>query len=274
MTATQRHTSTGPSAELVRITPTMAKEWLAERNTRNRNLRSATVAAYARDMTAGRWQNTAEPIKLSASGVLLDGQHRLAAIARSGVTVTCFVATGLDESAQDVMDSGLKRQAGDALAMDGMKNATRVAAAARVAMCRATGQQISKSQQTNAQVQEFVRANPELVDAVEMLGRRGRAIPLNPRVADYCYWWLSCVDAHAAEEFFEALTTGANLGEDSPVLALRRRLTGNYGAMRRISLEEQVAAVVRAWNAWRRGQSMQRIQTTGRAGVVTIPEPV
>ena len=70
---------TAPNAckpAVMTITPQIAQEW-ATLNTRNRPVRYAKVAQFARDMKAGRWHMTGDPIQFGISGRLLNGQHRL-----------------------------------------------------------------------------------------------------------------------------------------------------------------------------------------------------
>ncbi|MDO0930218.1 hypothetical protein QQY66_00225 [Streptomyces sp. DG2A-72] len=57
----------------VDVSPALARHWLTEHNTHNRSLRPRVVAAYARDMHAGRWMDNGETIKFAADGTLLDG---------------------------------------------------------------------------------------------------------------------------------------------------------------------------------------------------------
>lgn len=62
----------------VTITPEKAKTLLVM-NTKNRKLSRKLVQKYASDMAAGRWPYNGDPIRVSVSNVLLDGQHRLEA---------------------------------------------------------------------------------------------------------------------------------------------------------------------------------------------------
>src|SRR5437870_5147015 len=69
------------------VGPELATRWL-EGNVHNRKLREDVVARYARDMKAGRWLLTHEPIAFNKNGdTLVDGQHRLWAVVESGATV-------------------------------------------------------------------------------------------------------------------------------------------------------------------------------------------
>lgn len=61
-----------------------AKEIL-KKNMCNRNISNDTVNLYARDMRAGAWQLTHQGILLGYKGVVIDGQHRLMAIVKSGI---------------------------------------------------------------------------------------------------------------------------------------------------------------------------------------------
>jgi hypothetical protein len=135
MSATHEHTTTtstpDPTVTTVTVTPAMATRWL-ETNDINRHVRQSRVEQYARDMTAGHWSPTVEPIKFPTTGTLLDGQHRLWAIVESGATVDLFVASGLDETTQHYMDSGIARTAADDLGMRGETNSPLLSSIARL----------------------------------------------------------------------------------------------------------------------------------------------
>ncbi len=89
------------------VTPEIASEWL-EKNTRNRNLNNKSVDALAKLMVDGKWLLTHQGIAFSPDGVLLDGQHRLAAICKSGISQTMQVTFGLKEETRMVIDSLLQ----------------------------------------------------------------------------------------------------------------------------------------------------------------------
>ena len=86
-----------------------SREWLGF-NTHNRNLRqrqcSASCTSTRPDMEAGNWQWNGESIKFAEDGTLLDGQHRLAAIAESGVTLPVLVVRGLPNETQETAVDG------------------------------------------------------------------------------------------------------------------------------------------------------------------------
>lgn len=81
----------------ITITPEMAQEWL-NRNFNNRRIQDHRVSVIANDIKNGKWAITGDTIKLSKNGELIDGQHRLAAIVKAGISVSAFVATGIERT--------------------------------------------------------------------------------------------------------------------------------------------------------------------------------
>ena len=92
------------------ITPETAKR-LLDGNSDNRKLIRSTVDQYARDMAAGRWRLTHQGLLIGKRGKILDGQHRLHAIVKSGVSQPMLVA--IDNTLSDThalpVDVGMKR---------------------------------------------------------------------------------------------------------------------------------------------------------------------
>jgi hypothetical protein len=112
--------TTGWSTSIETITPDMARYWLEHHNHGNRPIKKSVVAKYAEIMLAGKWITSPEGIIFSSSNParLLQGQHRLMAIAESGVTIPMLVVRGADESVFSVLDRGITRSAADALLID------------------------------------------------------------------------------------------------------------------------------------------------------------
>jgi hypothetical protein len=90
------------------VTPTKAEEWLGA-NTSNRPLSKPTVRAFAEAMRRGEWVVTHQGIAFDSSGVLVDGQHRLAAIVEADTAVELTVFTDVGQGAFDVLDTGKRR---------------------------------------------------------------------------------------------------------------------------------------------------------------------
>lgn len=100
--------------EIVNVTPSKAKEWLA-RNVDNRRLRENVVTGLSDAIRRGEWILSHQGIAFGKSGKLLDGQHRLHAIVEAGMAAPMMVTWNVDDEAFKVTDIGTKRQASDIL---------------------------------------------------------------------------------------------------------------------------------------------------------------
>ncbi|GHT34997.1 hypothetical protein FACS189427_03380 [Planctomycetales bacterium] len=101
---------------IVNVTPDIAKAWL-DSNNFNRPRNAETVAGYVRLISEGHWRLTHQGIAFTEDGILLDGQHRLFAIAESGVTVPLRVCINEPANNFTVVDCGKNRSNLDVVRM-------------------------------------------------------------------------------------------------------------------------------------------------------------
>lgn len=245
------------SEQKIRVTVSKAKEWL-ETNEANRNLREGHVAKLASDMADGKFLYTGEPIKFDDDlpPRLIDGQHRLAAIVRSGKPQRMLVVTGIPRDHRKAMDQGVKRSVADNLRMDeGLANSHQISAIARILMRWMAGDIRNASKQaTDMHVYEFVVTNrDELSDAANYAGST-RKLGGSPQAIGAVYFTTMAKDAKAARIFWEKVRTGANCVETDPALLLRNALhqlsrSPKMGSKPVLTLE----LCIRAWNLMRDG---------------------
>lgn len=105
---------TNATAEVRKITPEIATEWLADRWGEQRTVRVAHVGRLAADMEAGRFKISPDAI-LRIKGKLANGQHRLTAVVQSGKPQSFLVMESNDEELYKVIDAGLRRSVSDGL---------------------------------------------------------------------------------------------------------------------------------------------------------------
>ena len=121
----------------IKLTPELAKEWLATMPEYQRSVSTLVVAEYAKDMAEGRWvEGTGDAIRFNKQGQMIDGQHRCLAVVESGTTIVVTVIEGLDDEVYLVLDKGRKRTAADTI---GGKNANVRAAIAKSLIALASG---------------------------------------------------------------------------------------------------------------------------------------
>jgi len=255
--------ATEVQTELMEVTPELAQIWLG-RNTQNRRLKAAQIAAWAKEMLDGRWQVNGESIKLAGSlfdpSMLLDGQNRLHAILRAGVPVKTFVVYNLPVHTQLTMDSGSKRTASDNLTINGIKNASVVASVAALSIRFSEGYLNGYgSSVANSRVAEWIEGHPEIAVSAAVASSFAIKADATKTLTAYTHWRFAQVDADAATNFWRDAAEKVGLIPGDPVLALTNRLATARRNKERVSPGAAVAATFRAWNARRQGQSLRTL---------------
>lgn len=106
--------SGNPNVALVTITPEMAEEML-KKNIGNRKINQANVNRIAADMATGNYRLNGETIKISPNGEILDGQHRLLAAVKSGMTFKTYIVYNVERESIGTIDMGKGRSVADSL---------------------------------------------------------------------------------------------------------------------------------------------------------------
>lgn len=252
-----RPASSEMSVTLEHITPQIAARML-EANTNNRPARDGLVQSYAEDMRAGRWQTNGDAIRFNVDGQLIDGQHRLFAIIRSGLTIPSLVIRNLGNAAFQTIDGGATRKAGDILNMMDVKNANTVASVARMSILYTSGQ-IQQRRVSRTAIVEFVEAHPYIAEAAHISRPAGRGGHLNAAPVSAIIFLANERRYYDDEiaSFLEGIVEGAGLERGDPRLALREWSVNermrNHGKLNTIVT---FAAVARAWNAYAKGERL------------------
>ncbi|MFB6700212.1 hypothetical protein [Streptomyces rubiginosohelvolus] len=261
-----------PVAIPIVLTPALAKLVL-RRNTRNRPIRPSTVTDYSRDMVAGAWPLNGEAIKISWNGDVLDGQHRLHACEKAGVSIPTFIVGNLPPEAQNTMDSGLRRTTADVLALGAEENSTTLASILRRVWGWQQGDRkfTRRSSPTKTEAQDLLRATPELRRSAEIAGRTRTAFPHIPQSAlGTAHYLFNSLDPDETAWFFQRLADGAELPVGHPILALRTRVTSERAKDGRIPWARHLVYLVTTWNAVREGRTLTRFSVPAGA---PVPEP-
>lgn len=197
--------------EVVNISPEMARKWL-ENNCVNRTISHGRVEMYARDMSAGKWLLNGEPIVFNKDGNLVNGQHRLSAVIRCGLTVKMLVIKGVENSDGAIYDRGRSRSTSDTLAMNGVDKyiATRnVTGMFRLLLC---AKKVNYSP-TDTEIQEYIEKYSEQIKAVKKIccGKtHNKGTNMNKSIIMGCMFcaYLSGVDLETIDEFVKVIYTG------------------------------------------------------------------
>jgi hypothetical protein len=261
-------------SEIRTITPEIAAEMLG-RNTHNRNLRPTVVARFARDIAEGRWDLNGESIKFSDTDVILDGQHRLQAVVESGKPIKTIVVTGLPAIVQETVDRGTGRNLSDALRLRGETDVISLASVITAALLLSKGMPaLPANWPSGKEALRFFEEHPNLKAAQHAGERIRHTLGCSAGLCGGLFWAFNEIDDLDADEFFARLETGAGLATTSPILKLREWIMADIRAPRRASRTRFLAMTIKAWNAYRRGDLMVRLQwSTGGANPDTFPKP-
>lgn len=252
------YSATNADVDIEWVTPEKATAYL-ETMGPNRSISPDVIEKYGRDMIAGRWMLNTQGIGFDVSGKLIDGQHRLEAIIKTGQPIHTIVVRDLHPEAMRTVDDNRKRSLGDDLKIEGRERYTKVSSAllliVRFERAMAKGVKVSTAQKLPISRIE-ARAELSRLDAepsanldvsVKTAGKL--RLPTGvPESAGATAHYLAM--RHYGQEFvdpvFHALITGENLHEGDPTLALRQRLLKNKGVKPKIESPIQAAAILKA----------------------------
>jgi hypothetical protein len=232
---------------------------------KQRHLSEKRVAKFANAMLAGQWQLTHQAIAIDGQGVLIDGQHRLAAVVRSGTKQDFLVAYESEPATFDVIDTGQARTASDTLAIAGYTNVNVLSAAARMLLSyddiKGTKNSLGSAatKYTSADILNFLESprGETLMACVSegsalagVFGRYGAKTWLTAAVV---VLMESDVHKDIAKEFLTKLRTGEMLAAGSPILAMRRWLMSDGGWVSNNHSQRNtigIAVFIKTLNQW------------------------
>lgn len=248
-----------PQRYAVRVTPDLARDWLAKNHPNNRHIRPRLVKKYATDMAPGLWMFTPESLIFSISGVLQNGQNRLMAVTEAGVPVWFMVDFGWPEDLIQQIDRGIARTNADALTIESVPNAAIVSASISLAALYdlTAGTTLSWSARpalSTAMTRETYYADKERWNEAVRHGRRvydALQQGLGASIWTAVTYIIERVHEGEGWAFSEEIASGSG-APGSPTrrladLYIRRAMLDTRSGDRREPLEN----ILRAYKAWR-----------------------
>lgn len=259
-------------SEIMTLEPEAARELLVSTNTRNRPLNQNTVETYSRIIREGRWKLTHQGIAFDTNGSLIDGQHRLAAIANADTPVRIMVTRNVDPAEFSVIDVGRRRTPADALGVAGIEhNRNQIASVARFLrnydrLDQSGWTDKHSARLDNSAILEAVQdyGPSKLNSAVRVGTTHGRLSGINITVLSTFFYLLHFRhDTPLVEvmKFIQGVSSGAGLQEGDPRLALRNSMMNprHSGAKTNKDRKNQMVAVLKTWNAYISGREINRL---------------
>lgn len=247
--------------ELKKITPSYAKEVLENRNEENfRKLKVSAANLYQKDMEDGNWMFNGDSIRFDSNGNLIDGQTRLQAIRKSGISQDFVVITGLDPKCAKTIDIGFKRSVEDYLNKFEKMYEKGATAVVKLALTLKRGNSQIGHSAANARI-----SNPMIVDAYKSDDKHfneatsyGKEISKNsgkvlkPSHVGGLYYHLVYTkgyDIGKVRMFFEKLSNYSSAGETTPFKTTYQILQDKDGKLGRSGVDI-INAYKRCWNSF------------------------
>lgn len=217
-------------------------------------------------MKSGNWkENTFEFIKIHPDGSVADGQHRLFAVIKSGVSVVFDIVYNVPKDVFVVLDTGKHRNGSDVFKISGVKNDNMLPSIIQIYVAMNSGHaERGSTELTNDQLLEEYNKSPEFWQEIAHRAAAwyvAFAKILNPSLIGGLYAHLCFIDHVKATEFFNQACTGAAITNNT-VLILRNRLIEDKTALRKMGRANKVALIIKAWNAMRKGIELKQLKFT------------
>lgn len=254
------------------IWPQKAAEML-ENNLNNRKVSQNVVDLFARDMANKEWELNGESIKFDRNGRLIDGQHRLLAIIKAGVSVQTFVVRGLSPKTIYTQDTGRRRSLKDAFDVEGIKYSNLIPGIIKShnSLQNSGHNYVGESEGimnkgarslTNKQALSIYHKDPEVWDHIAAFTyavcSHMSILKTSELGGIYAYLYKNLGHQMSTiEQFFNELTD-VKPTENSTIRLLRKRLLDAKLHPRDTLVPRyRFAIIVRTWNAFLNGENLR-----------------
>jgi len=183
-----------------------AQQILSKPYEKQRSINKALIDKLVQAMNADEFiEAIPNPIYISETGKLLDGQHRLTALTQTNRTMQFLMAYGLPESAFVYFDQNRPRSLRDALQTSGVANAEKVATATKLLYQLIVGK---LNAPRNEVAVRMVRDYPRFEEAVTFAQSISDNTHIVTSVGAVLYFLYAVNYPEACETFFDILRHG------------------------------------------------------------------
>ena len=245
----------------VQLNPTHIQK-LLDINTNNIPPVPTKVNLYADHMINGQWLYNGDSIRVSKSGVLLDGQNRLMAAQKAKMNLVCDLVVGLEDKVFNTIDQGRVRQKGHLLARDVGDLKTSDAQTLSAAVTRVLKYSHELSQVTTGgkdgklaskfsadKVIDYVNLHPEILDQLETVKTQFNSRSNLTRSAILYIYHIGCRwDEEYTLKFLKKSISGIGLQENETLFFFHQCLNEYKAKSIRWAPSELEKTLVKVWS--------------------------
>lgn len=276
--------------EIVEVDAQLALKWLERNIENNRTVKTRQVGDLAYDLENGSFIFNGTTIKFDNHGNLIDGQHRLLAIVRTGISAKLLIVRGLGDEVLPTLDQETMRTVPQILEISGqkIKNVNSVVAAQMIRMLG--NQDLFKLTTNRPLVADLVQENKDVLEhwvtwASSLVsqsqlyvdqrnamgrGRQRKAVGVSVLAALGSIMSERGAEEKLIDQFFKGLVTGVVTDESlTPVVTKLRKWVSQTSPLIRVggtqlpSLFRTFDTIIKVYNYWLQGVEVQQIKSDG-----------
>jgi hypothetical protein len=231
-------------------------------NVGNRHVRKSHVQFLVDTIHRGNWTLVPNGIGVTRTGLLIDGQHRLMAIAEAGYpALPVLVMFGLDPAVAAAIDLGLRRSIADLMHFAfGHPEMTGQMIAVTRSWAENTGLTKPGLRHHADDVASWYMTIQPALENVFAIAGASRRLPA-PTLAAIIHRLHRVPDDRRPLTFLEGLLSGANLGENSPVLRLIKYLNDTRPASGQTQAQDRFQRTASALIAFLEERPLSKLYT-------------
>lgn len=255
-----------PTTQIEQITPDFANYVLTTKNKNNRSFKAANLKRLITTIENDEWMVTHQGIAFDNDGNLLDGQHRLQAIAKTGKTLPMMVTRNLDSNIFNCVDRGTARSAADGLFIQGCFNSKQLAAGIKVYLlyhAYPKGAWANVVMPSHIEISNEYNSKKDLWDNISVkicqYHKKFHFFNMSVAIAMYKLILDNNYSENIFEPFWRQLAEGINLQSDNPILSFRNQMMQKGFRHRGSSYQRyQLNAFIRLFNFYINGVKKTR----------------
>ena len=261
------------------ITPEIAREYL-KANTANRPMSNAHIERIAQQMAKGQFILNGESIIFSDEGVLMQGQHRLAACIKSNTSFQTVVVRGIPYNAFFTLDSGRARSISDVFAIQGTPDYSKMSSIVNSYIRLHTGvnsytgrESMKNLMSTKKDIFDVYQSHIELFTEIKLFSNRCydklRLLKMAEIGGIMAYLIIDLKHPQDfVESFFTMLFFNSNVNNEA-VNILRTKLINDLASERRMTPKYKLSIIIKCWNAYVENKEIKVLSyNEGKEGVV------
>lgn len=234
------------------ITPQKAKQIL-DYNVQNRTASYNRVYRLSTDIRNGLWmEDTGDFIKISVTGELIDGQHRLMAIVRANVAVKLWICFNVPDNAKEVIDTNKTRSASDVFKIKGIKN-YRLSTSIQLAnslLCSGNSKNFRHTLSPKEMLSVYYK-KPEYYQKTyleaQQLSKLFQGVLAKSEIGGYLVAFDE-INYEKSRSFMNQLCKGVNVTNNVIVLLRNKLISDKINTLKKMPSENKKALMIKAFN--------------------------